>query len=697
MTTTLKKLFKRLFKLTALVLVIVPAFILLAFSAAISLIDFNQYKPMIEQEVSAKTGRTLTIDGEISAHLMPLKLSIGASRLAQAENFDQQRPFLAFEKVNLRVALMDLLLAQKLRLLGVELFAPTIHLQVNQDGMANWRGLASRPLDEQAFKWVRVSSNEEVVTSRAAELAESWGFQLNNLAIHDGFVEWRDARNDEHIQIVDFEMMAFDLQLGQPFAAQLQGQIKRFNQPRFYVFNQQGKFEISADLMHWQVHELNSDMKAHWANAEGMQDMRVGLMLKNANWQRSNKHIEVEYAKLKALDSEIEFGLSGQYGAQLDLNGQLKLLGVSLRQWLDYFNIDYPDLVESQALQRIDGQFDWRLNTDQWRLEQINLKIDQSQISGYVAHQMLQQASYQFDLKIDRLNVDYYAARKGDAFVKADAQPNVNQASPAEPSATDTYLPIALPISTLRESHLQGQLQIGQLQVWQGKYQTVEFGVNAQYGKIDIAPMDAQLYGGEWRSQLTINVNGDTPAYQIKGRLNDIDILAFLNDVANYDSLEGQLLSRFDIRSSGSNLAAIKYHLNGQFSAELRQGAYRGIDVNKLLLGQESAPHEVTLLQQVNLSGQLVDGVFHIQQAQLSSERFNAQAFGKVNIPQNELTTEIRLSYTNPPPGLLTLQGLEIPIKMSGDIRQPEWQVDVNKLLGKDNIQRLLKGISTNR
>lgn len=690
MTATLKKLFKRLFKITALVLVIVPAFILLAFAAAVSLIDFNQYKPMIEQEVSAKTGRELTIDGEITASLMPLQLSIGASRLAQMEAFDQQRPFLAFEKVNLRVALMDLLLTQKLRLLGVELFAPSVHLQVNQDGAANWRSLAGHPVEEHEFKWVKVAANADVVSTKAAEIAQSWGLRLNHLAIHNGFVEWRDARNNEHIQIVDFEMMAFDLQLGQPFSAQLQGQVKRFDQPRFYVFNQQGKFELSSDLMSLQVHELNSDIKAHWSNAQGMQDMRVGLMLKDLSWQRSNQQIQVDYAKLKALDTEIEFNVNGRYGAQLDLGGQVKMRGVSPRQWLDYFNINYPDFVESQALQAIDGQFDWQLSADQWRLEKVDLKIDQSQLSGYVAHQMQQQANYQFDLKIDQLNVDYYAARKGDAFVEADAAPTADQTTTTESPGADTYLPLALPISTLRESHLQGQLHIAQLQIWQGKYQVVELGVNAQYGKIDVAPLDAQLYGGDWRSQLTINVNGETPAYQIKGRLNEVDTQAFLNDVADYDGLEGQLFSRFDIRTSGSNLAAIKYHLNGQFSAELRQGAYRGIDVNKLLLGQNSAPHEVTLLQQVNLSGQLVDGVFHIQQAKLISERFNAQAFGKVNIPQSELATEIRLSYSNPPPGLVTLKGLEIPIKMIGDIRQPEWQVDVNKLLGKDNIQRLL-------
>ncbi|WP_029933531.1 AsmA family protein [Thiomicrospira pelophila] len=686
-------------RILVVVFFLVPVFVLTAFFGAVSLMDFNQYKPMIEQEVAAKTGYQLRIEGELETSVMPLQLKIGQSQLRH-EFSESDEPLLAFEKINLRVSLVALLLQAKVHLLGVELFEPRIHLQVDDQGQTNWgtqlASAHSKPISyfKQAT-WQKVNENPEQVIKQSAMLAERFDIKLSNVTLYDGLVSWRYPARNQHYELSDLELMAFDVELGQGFDLQFQGRLKNEQTGHYYDVDQQGHMSIAKDMRSLTVKQLNADMTLFWPEEMDRNELKIQLGLNGLKWQQADKRIELESAKLKALDAETSFSLSGHYGDKLDLAGQVDIGYLNPRQWLNYFELPYPNFVESQALSQLEGRFNWQLTPQKSQLEDMALTLDKTQFKGYFNYQHNGQSSYQFDLALNQLNMDFYAARLTQASTESESPAtnatDVKSAKPIKVTAEKIYLPIGVPVSTLRESQIQGQLQIDALQIWQGQYQQVQMGFNAEYGKLDIAPFDADLYDGRWRSQFSVDVNNDTPQYHFKGRLDNLNAQAFLRDVAQYDLLNGTLSSHFDLRTAGSNLDAIKYNMNGLFSADLVDGAYLGVDLNRLLIGQPTQVGDATRIENVRLGGQVVKGIYYLQQATLKSDRFDAKAFGNVHLPNATLETELQLTYQDPPEGLGVLKGVKVPVKLSGSIVQPDWQVDIDKLLGADNVKRLMR------
>lgn len=687
-------------RILVLVVFLVPVFVLGGFFGAISFMDFNQYKPMIEQEVANKTGYQLKIAGDIETSVLPLKLKIGQSQLRH-EAFDSDEALLVFEKINLRVSLTALLLQAKVHLLGVELFEPRIHLQVDDQGKTNWGGqIASAPI-EPVWGFERV--NQQVantpsnqVMAQSAEMAERFDIKLSNVTLYDGLITWHYPARNQHYELSNLDLMAFDIQLGQGFDLQLQGELKNQHTGHAYQLDQQGHVSVAKDMKSVSIKKLNAEMALLWPEATARTPLKTQLELHGLDWHQAKQSIHIDSLKLKALDAEASLSLSGHYADKLDLVGRVDIEYLNPRQWLDYFGLAYPNFVEQKALNQLEGSFNWQWTSQKLQLEDIALTLDQTTLKGYFNHQYAGQPSYQFDLAMDQLNMDFYTARFEQRPSENTEEASANQSNAetmdSTQMATQTeYLPIGVPVTTLRESQIQGQVQIEALQIWQGQYQQVNMGWNAQYGKLDIAPFDADLYDGRWRSQFSVDVNNETPQYQMKGRLENLNAQAFLHDVTSYGELTGSLSSRFDLRTAGSNLEAIKYNMNGLFSADLLDGAYLGVDLNRLLIGQPTQQGDATRLENLRLSGQVVKGVYHLQQATIKSDRFDARAFGKVHLPNATLETELQLTYQQPPEGLAMLKGLNVPVKVRGSVLQPDWQVDIDKLLGADNLQRLMR------
>ncbi|MBE0494464.1 MAG: AsmA family protein [Thiomicrospira sp.] len=682
-------------KILVVVFFLVPVFVLAAFFGAVSLIDFNQYKPMIEQEVAVKTGYKLRIEGDIETSVIPLQLKIGQSQLGYAE-FDSDEPLLAFEKINLRVSLAALLLQAKVHLLGVELFEPRLHLKVDEQGKTNWgANLASANTETaprfERVNWQTVNSTPEKVIEQSAQMAERFDIKLSNVTLYDGLVSWRNPARNQHYELSNIELMAFDIELGQGFDLQMQGQLKNQHTGQSFQVDQQGHMSVAKDMKSLSVQKLNADVSIFWPQDMDRTELKIQLDLSGLNWRQVDKSIDIESVRLKALDTDMSLSFSGHYGDKLDLDGRVDMDYLNPRQWLNYFKLPYPEFVDKQALSQLKGGFNWQLTPQKWQLEDMALTLDKTDLKGYFNFQHGAQPSYQFELALDQLNMDFYAATvttstDTTSVTTGDSTPKADQVT-----SELVYLPIGVPVTTLRESQVQGQLQIDALQIWQAHYQQVHMGFNSQYGKMDIAPFDADLYDGRWRSQFSVDVNSDTPHYQLKGRLDRLNAQAFLRDVANYDLLTGTLSSHFDLRTAGSNLDAIKYNMNGLFRTDLADGAYLGVDLNRLLIGQPIQQGDATRLEKLSLSGQVVKGIYHLQQASLKSERFDAVAFGKVHLPNATLEAELQLTYQQPPEGLAILKGVTIPVKLSGSIMQPDWQVDIDKLLGADNLQRLMR------
>ncbi|WP_044411750.1 AsmA family protein [Thiomicrospira microaerophila] len=704
---------KRLFKIVLIVAVSVPLFLLIGFVLAISFMDFNKYKPMIEQEISAKTGLELKIDGDLNAGVWPLQLSIASSQL-QAADADagagagagaDSSPVLAFDQLNLQLSYRDLLFNRKLQLTSVEWIKPRLVLTRQQDGQVNWRKQAQNDTDwhyRQVAQTTQTAEKQQALAAILAPIAQlvaQYDLKLTRFKIVDGELIWRDLSAHQAFDISGLQLDATPIQLAEPMALKLDAQVKNADNQQTFDIKFEGQVVLANNLEHLLLQQVRASLAMQWPPETQRVAQHLTFTLKQLDWSLSQGHWQLDGF---SLDTEaMAFSLDAKAHPQGEDNEQSKdseqSLQVSLnieranpRAGMRLLGMTPLNFVEQRALTDLKGTLKAQWANQAWSLESIALQLDDTQIQGYFSYRIIEQLpSYQFDLHLDQLNMDFYALRAA-AAVESEKGEAISE-STSEATSESTYLPIAIPVTTLRESQVKGQLDIGQLQAWQTKLTQVKMGLNSNYGQLVLAPFDAKLYAGEWLSQLQVDVNHDAPKYQLKGRMMQVETQDFLTDLVDYSALSGQLSSRFDLRTQGSNLEAIKYHLNGLFSAELNKGAYRSLDINKLLSGQASQPGDATQFDQLQVKGEAINGIYHIQQADLRSERFSARAFGRVHIPRAMIDSQLQFTYQQPPANLAMLQGVQLPIKLTGPIAEPEWQVELAQLLSPDNLQRLLR------
>lgn len=110
-------------------------------------VDWNHFRNEIEAQGKRLTGRDLKIGGDISFVMLPaphLTLNdVSIDNLKGAENSD----FARIGQIDGEVALAPLL-SGKISVTSVTVTRPQIHLEVMEDGRANWHGLVSGPVQE---------------------------------------------------------------------------------------------------------------------------------------------------------------------------------------------------------------------------------------------------------------------------------------------------------------------------------------------------------------------------------------------------------------------------------------------------------------------------------------------------------------------------------------------------------------------
>ena len=166
-----------------------------------SVIDWNRYKPEIAAQVQAATGRALTIDGDISARLLPAPaLTVGAVRLASLPGATSP-DLLRLKGLSVGVALAPLLRGT-IQVTGIVLDGPVIELETLADGRRTWdlAPPAARPAPG--------------APGAGRDEAGGPAIRFDSIAIRGGTVVWRDrARGTlERIETIDADLRATSLQ-----------------------------------------------------------------------------------------------------------------------------------------------------------------------------------------------------------------------------------------------------------------------------------------------------------------------------------------------------------------------------------------------------------------------------------------------------------------------------------------------------
>jgi AsmA protein len=332
---------------------------------------------------------------------------------------------------------------------------------------------------------------------------------------------------------------------------------------------------------------------------------------------------------------------------------------------------------------------------------------------------------YHFDASIDKLNVDRYLGEP--------AKPQAQAQAPAQKSDEKNSEDAPVDLSGLKGLNAKGKLTIGELQVRGLKVAEVNAQLNAEKGRVAIAPHSAKLYEGTVSGEVVADANRN--AISLKEQLKGIAIGPLLRDVAQRDQLEGKGDITLDVTAAGRTVSAMKKSLSGTAKVHLADGAIKGInlaeiiDKGRSLLGHssgnsasagESANDKTrrTDFSELAASFQIKNGVAHNEDLDVKAPLFRIGGNGNIDIGESKLDYTAKASVVATSKGQggkerEQLAGLTVPVRLVGPLDDLKYQVDYRAMasnavkseagqklkerlgeeLKSDKIQEKLKGL----
>ncbi|MGY1488928.1 AsmA family protein [Methylobacillus pratensis] len=327
-----------------------------------------------------------------------------------------------------------------------------------------------------------------------------------------------------------------------------------------------------------------------------------------------------------------------------------------------------------------------------------NVKLDETTINGKFGISRFERPIYHFDVDIDKLDADRY-------ITDSEAKP----AKPAPATASKPQEDAPIDLSALRQLNADGELRIGSLKVANVKSTNVRIKLKADSGVAELAPFSANLYEGSMNGALTVDARS-MPNIAIKQDMKSIAIGPLLTDAINNDMLNGKGSLNLDITTSGDTVNSLKKGLNGKAALNLKDGAVKGIDIAGTLRGAKDKLNALkgstsvtgdkskqTDFSEMSASFNIKNGVAHNDDLDMKAPLFRIAGNGSVDIANETLDylakpTVVASLKGQGGAGLQELNGLTVPVKLTGTFTKPAYAIDFAGLAAAVAKNKLLEG-----
>lgn len=341
------------------------------------------------------------------------------------------------------------------------------------------------------------------------------------------------------------------------------------------------------------------------------------------------------------------------------------------------------------------------LQSSQLAVNELMVKANDTTVSGQLALEWQQQPKLRGKLQSPLLDVNGWmpAATAADTPVAAD------EASPTAATEPD--------LSWLRTVDVRLELRLDQLLVGQTRVESLLTTLVMGNGVANLAPIAAQLYGGNLSGSVLLKDAGagQAPAYELYSALRAVDLGQLLADLTGNDTLSGK--GTFEFRGTGSGLVNQSWQrsLTGRGHLDVRDGAIKGINVAQQIRDAQArlrgeppaaAPRQ-TDFAALTGSFAIAKGELINPDLQLMSPLLRINGNGHVQLVGQTLDYRLGVSLVNTLKGQDgksrdELAGITIPLLIRGDWHQPAIQLDLMAALqgraaqeAKDRAEALLQ------
>lgn len=294
-------------------------------------------------------------------------------------------------------------------------------------------------------------------------------------------------------------------------------------------------------------------------------------------------------------------------------------------------------------------------------------KLDESNVNGKAAVTKFSPLALRFDLEADQLDADRLMSK-----------------SPTSEK---------IDLSALKGLDAAGTLRIGRLTVLNLKSSQVRADVKVANGRLNVAPLSARLYDGTLNGSLSAQA-ADNPVFAVKQALAGVALGPLLRDAAKIDTLEARGAVNVDLTTRGATVDALKKALSGTAAVNLADGAIKGIDIASTIRGAQNKLREVrgeqvqpankalkTDFSEMKATFNVKNGVAHNDDLTMKSPLLRVAGAGDIDIGHDRMNYLLKATIVSTSKGqggkdLGDLNGLTVPVKLTGALESPQYAID---------------------
>ena len=616
----------------------------------------NDYKARIASGVKQSTGRDLVLRGDLKLAVFPwIALELGPASLGNPPGFGEE-PFLAFNHAAVRVRLLPLL-AKRLEVDRVDLDGFDLRLRKNAQGVGNWQDL--------------VESKHRPPSARGDQPMNVGAIQLAGIHVTNGRVSYQGIV----IEALDFEIGA----LGGSAATPVRLGLKASRGVPGEDMTLSAKFSLSANAQREQVRLAGVNISGLLTRPE---DSRP------ASWEILAPAVEANFSAQTLAVPQLEArflsaSLTGKLSATKIVDdpaatGSLVLSPVVLHEFASRLGLALPKTTDPKALAQLSASSDFSYGAGGVQFEHTQVQLDDTHLTGAVALAGNPRV-LKFALNVDQVNVDRYLNPDKSAPAAAPANPPEQAKASKLPEAEGTLTVAALHFSPLDLSN-------------------VRLTLASKDNVMHLFPAQAQIDGGSYSGDITLDNRGATPALAIDEHLSGVDMARLLAASSYKGRLSGRGNVNVKATAHGVALPSFLQTLNGHFDAHVSDGALEGIDLGyelkaaQALVKQQPVPGRSgparTKFDACQLSTQITNGIAKTTDLKISSPVLRVGGQGSANLATKAIDFQILASLLGAPGATAA----DIPLKVTGTYVDPTVRPDV-QALAKGQLKQKLEDV----
>jgi len=356
-------------------------------------------------------------------------------------------------------------------------------------------------------------------------------------------------------------------------------------------------------------------------------------------------------------------------------------------------------------------------------LQAIDLKLDQSRMTGALSVTNFASPAIRFNLDIDELDADRYLPPAKTPVTSPKTKGKSKKKSAKEGAAkvpSPGAATLLLPAELLRKLNLDGELRVGQLTINRMQLKKVVLKTKAKDGKVAINPMKARLYRGQYSGNVRINAQGKEPRINFDESLDGTEAGQILHALHGKSVVSGVAKVKMKGTAVGQTEDRLRRSLTGDLTFSLRDGRIQGINLLGLICGglrglggigsggkidakailggliqgmgkhaarNNAAAHQGNSTEFAELDGtvQVNKGLATNRDMVMRSPLLRVTGNGKADLVNERLNYNANARLVGSCAGQSStdqnLAGIDVPVRVSGTFAQPKFDADLGGVI----------------